>query len=348
LPVFSRGTRASASLVVESMISSSNMLRVATGKLAISKPPRWNRTARLAAASVFGGTAAMAVSQAYDLRTAWKTKVAALSGGPCRGPTEGVEVAPPTLKHLDKFGPRKDVAVLFLGDSLVAGVGGQSDGKMRPAVLPRHLAASLAAKTGTSVRWASVGITGAGVEKLMQEGLPKLRAKLSSFGDNTTVVVVLVVGVNDLRQRNIVRYRFALRRLVNELRNLGDQVVDGVFLPSLQLMDAPLLQKFPLNLYLSPIAALWEREKRKAVGRFENAEVLSFPSIPDNTDPTHLFCADKMHPSASGYEFWAEGLAQQIDQRLKERRRIHGRSGHEQHIRSLSCAEVFMSHEVIW
>lgn len=336
-----------------------NALRLATAKLAVSKSPgKWNRSSKLVAvASMIGGTTGVAVNQAFQLRTEWKTRVAVRSGGPCRGPTEGVEVAPPcnscndrTLvvgQHSEEPRPSRGVTLLFLGDSLVAGVGGQNDDDNRAPPLPRDLAASLAARIGRSVRWVSVGIPGAGVERLLQEGLPELRTKLCSRGDDETIVVVLVVGANDLRQRNIVRYRLALRGLVDELRTLGDRAVEGVFLPSLQLTDAPMLQRFPLSLFLTPIGVLWEREKRKAVGRFENAEVLSFPSVPDNTDTTELFCADQMHPSASGYKFWAEGLAQQIDQWLWKRR-SHRLSGSDECNASGLFAEFFLPHEAIW
>jgi len=167
------------------------------------------------------------------------------------------------------------------------------------------------------VQWASVGIVGADVERLTREGLPKLKEKISTLGASlreTSIVVVLVVGVNDLRELQIASYRSGLRRLVDELRFVahGEQAVDAVFLPALSIADAPLFQSFPLQYFMGPISALWEREKRKAIKLFQEAEVLTFPTAPSGLDRANLFCKDRVHPSVNGYELWGDHIAQQI------------------------------------
>jgi len=159
------------------------------------------------------------------------------------------------------------------------------------------------------------------------EGLPLLRGKIASCHDTTHVVVVVVVGVNDLKQMNFAGYRLGLRRLVAEVRVLVSelrdvarrgQVVD-VFVPELKIADAPLLQRFPLRFFARPVCALWEREKRQAVGPDNQAEVLAFPQPPEGVDVATLFSKDEMHPSLSGYEWWADNLARQIHSRLGAR-----------------------------
>jgi len=212
--------------------------------------------------------------------------------------------------------------VLFLGDSLVSGVGGQCgvDGPM-PAALPSEVASRLADRVGNTVHWASVGFVGAGVPKIFADGLPQLQAKIAELGEDAArVVIVLVVGTNDLRQLNLT-YRLDLRRLVSELERMatGNKVVEGIFLPAVPFSEAPMLQVWPLRGLLLPVFALWEREKRKAIswafGCVESAEVLACPAAPrDMLDK--LFSSDRMHPNRNGYEWWAENLAQQIFHRL--------------------------------
>merc|ERR1712216_161963 len=168
----------------------------------------------------------------------------------------------------------------------VSGVGCQeSDGSATLPPLAQNVAASLADEAGGQVNWASVGIAGADVKRLTNEGLPQLREKIAQHKDASAIIVVLVVGVNDLRKLQILTYRLRLRGLVHELRNMGcdGKAVDAVVLPALRLYDAPLLQHFPLRYFLDPIFILWEREKRKAITWYQEAEakVLTFP-VPPN------------------------------------------------------------------
>jgi len=214
---------------------------------------------------------------------------------------------------------KKHVNLLFLGDSLVCGIGAELDGQMKPAALPHHSAASLAHEIHGSVQWASVGIKGAGVDEIQREGLPKLREKTASISNDGVIVVVVVVGANDLRTGNVMRYRLALRSLVHELKEFGGRSVDGVFLPCLPIADAPMLQRYPLQFFLGPVSCLWEREKKKAVQHFEDAKVLPFPSLAETLDPSIFFSADQMHPSENGYQFWAKSIAQEINRHLCRR-----------------------------
>lgn len=283
--------------------------------LALRTASPWWRPAAVASGLLTGAGAALALRQAVDLGRQWKTQLRGRAAA-CQGATEGLE---------RRSGKDAPILLLFLGDSLVSGVGAQAEGAPSPAALPKNVATRLADCLGGHVQWASVGITGADVQRLREEGLPRLREKIASHKGARTVVVVLVVGVNDLRKMKVVSYRLALRGLVNELRCLGGRdrdgpSVDAIMLPALRIADAPMLQHYPLQCFLAPVCALWEREKRKAVTWFREAEVLPFPAPPHGTDLTALFSADQMHPSVSGYEWWAETLARQIHRSLQERR----------------------------
>jgi lysophospholipase L1-like esterase len=215
--------------------------------------------------------------------------------------------------------------LLFLGDSLVSGVGAQADfddSAPVPPALPRNVAAYLAEKVGGHVQWASVGITGADVKRLASEGLPQLKEKILLNQQAATIVVILVVGVNDLRKLQLATYRLSLRSLVHELWSLSpDGRTVYVVLPAVCINAASLLQHFPLRYFLDPICALWEREKRKAIIWFHETEakVLPFPAPPIDSNPAEFFSADQMHPSSIGYAWWAQSLARDIHSLLEER-----------------------------
>eukprot|EP00441_Pelagodinium_beii_P039488 CAMPEP_0197635982 /NCGR_PEP_ID=MMETSP1338-20131121/11629_1 /TAXON_ID=43686 ORGANISM="Pelagodinium beii, Strain RCC1491" /NCGR_SAMPLE_ID=MMETSP1338 /ASSEMBLY_ACC=CAM_ASM_000754 /LENGTH=303 /DNA_ID=CAMNT_0043208127 /DNA_START=29 /DNA_END=940 /DNA_ORIENTATION=- len=267
----------------------------------------------------FGIGAAVAVNQALDLRKEWETKNRAKAWA-CQGPTEGCEQrwgvsatsSFSTGASESESGP---VLLLFLGDSLVSGVGGQASDAPEPAVLPRKVAAELADRLQGEVRWASVGITGADVERLEKEGLPRLREKVANCNARK-VVVVLVAGANDLRKLRF-SYRLRLRNLVDELHHLTpDAQVGAVFVPALAMADAPMLQRWPLKFFLQPLCMLWEREKRKAINLFHDVEILPFPAPPEGVEMEALFSADLMHPSISGYEWWAKNMAESIHRQL--------------------------------
>lgn len=303
---------------------------------------RWRRSATVGGgtAAVGAALAALAAGQALDAEEQWKHHYR-LKTSACLGPTDGLEgrcgrylasarqhgpsAAPGASRA--PAGRAPPVLLLFLGDSLVSGVGGQeADAEAAPAALPRAVAASLAERTGGRVTWASVGITGAHAELLAEEGLPQLREKATAHADpDTVVVVVLVVGANDLKKFDLQGFRRDLRGLVGELRHLAcnGRPVDAVLLPALRVTDAPMLGQFPLRCFVRPICALWEREKRQVAAHFKEVEVLPFPALPGGALSTAgaaaLFSPDRMHPSDSGYRWWAESLAGQIHRVLQSR-----------------------------
>eukprot|EP00930_Biecheleria_cincta_P013018 TRINITY_DN11815_c0_g2_i1.p1 TRINITY_DN11815_c0_g2~~TRINITY_DN11815_c0_g2_i1.p1 ORF type:complete len:364 (+),score=59.61 TRINITY_DN11815_c0_g2_i1:79-1092(+) len=302
----------------------------------------------LAVTSSLGAFSAFAMNQILDLRNEWKTKLR-VQASACQGPTEGLEKgfcsrgrpvfqydhiqasmmnSPLHVSESFVTFPKGPVLLLFLGDSLVSGVGAQEGETPAPAALPRSVAAELADCSGEEVRWVSVAITGADVQKLTEEGVPMLKDKMAANVDAGTVVFVLVTGANDFRKLSL-GYRLRLRRLVHELRGIADdhgQAVEVVFLPALCIADAPLLQRWPLQFFLAPLCQLWEREKRKAISWFQDAKVLPFPAPPEDFDTQTFFAADLIHPSTVGYEWWAKDLASQIYEQLLSERHSNPRS----------------------
>ena len=92
---------------------------------------------------------------------------------------------------LDNLKPRPK-RVLFVGDSLVSGVGGSSVEAVRGPPLARRVSRLLADAYGVEVEWRSLGETGSDVSVIRRNLLPQI--------DQDYDVVVIMVGLNDFKQ----------------------------------------------------------------------------------------------------------------------------------------------------
>lgn len=130
--------------------------------------------------------------------------------------------------------------ILFLGDSLVNGVG--CEGGNGPA-LPRHAARVLAEKWKADVFWRALGITGGDVRALREELIPRVRDEVelinaqrkqalaaspsepAMFSRPPIDAVFIVCGVNDWKKfvttgRSWRSFRQDLEQLVEEIKEL--------------------------------------------------------------------------------------------------------------------------------
>ena len=91
--------------------------------------------------------------------------------------------------------------ILFLGDSLVTGVGSSQESASGPP-LPRVVAEMLSRRLGVDVQWSAVGETGLNVSELRTELLPAVALELrrAAAAGQPVDVVVVVCGLNDFKQ----------------------------------------------------------------------------------------------------------------------------------------------------
>jgi lysophospholipase L1-like esterase len=129
-----------------------------------------------------------------------------------RGPLAGVEQ--PTAVSSAAAGrgwlrsadpPPRQLNIVFLGDSLVTGVGCSAEAsEARGPVLPRRVAELLAQQLGTSVAWSCVGETGADVSMLRTRMLPMLQSEIqrvTASGEGQRVdAVIVMTGLNDIKE----------------------------------------------------------------------------------------------------------------------------------------------------
>eukprot|EP00188_Purpureofilum_apyrenoidigerum_P004420 Plantae.Rhodophyta-Purpureofilum_apyrenoidigerum.ctg49976.p1 GENE.Plantae.Rhodophyta-Purpureofilum_apyrenoidigerum.ctg49976~~Plantae.Rhodophyta-Purpureofilum_apyrenoidigerum.ctg49976.p1 ORF type:complete len:370 (-),score=46.14 Plantae.Rhodophyta-Purpureofilum_apyrenoidigerum.ctg49976:2-1111(-) len=224
----------------------------------------------------------------------------------------------------------KDLArgrrILFIGDSLVQGVG--CEGSNGPA-LPRHAARFLAEKWKMDVSWRALGITGGDVRTLRTELIPLLRDEVAAVKarrqecgnpelENRPIIdaVFIVCGVNDWKKffrtgRTWRTFRIDLEELVRDIKELcGDDC--RVILPALPGVDfAPLFHE-PLRSFVRAMSNCWDQQKRYLA---EKLSMVHFVDKPESAfwagmNPSmQLYAPDRVHPNELGYSKWGEYLA---------------------------------------
>ena len=141
--------------------------------------------------------------------------------------------------------PKKRIKLLLLGDSLVAGIGCETDTHILPVVLAKALSLSL----GADVEWKMASIVGGTVAELRSELLPAIKSdflnvNIDSNRDSVEeVIVVVICGLNDFKHMvynfplagGPVSFSQNLKELIVDLRQDLNGIPCRVFLPSLPI-----------------------------------------------------------------------------------------------------------------
>ena len=194
-------------------------------------------------------------------------------------------------------GKGKQLQLLALGDSIVAGVGTGSIDKS----LPVQFAQALAAAGGCCVHWNVEGRNGADISDLRQS-IKQLQPGLQSN------VILISIGVNDVTGLSSTRYWCSqVNHLVFELRDKWPRA--GVVFAGLPPMGQFPLPPQPLRFVLGQRAARLDSIA---------ADIIScqpgMQHIPTDINPIEQeFCEDGFHPSAESCAFWASELAQRFE-----------------------------------
>lgn len=197
-------------------------------------------------------------------------------------------------------GEGRDLRLIAIGDSIVAGVGaGRSDNAIAGAT-----AASAAPLLGARISWQSIGKIGATTEKIRQRLVPRLP-------EDPADILVVSAGVNDLTSLHRTgRFAQNLGGLLDTLRLHSPRAVIAVTgIPPLHGFPAlpdPLRRVFGLRGKTFDAVIRRETEHRDRVRHIP----LDFEPTPDK------FSADGFHPSAESYSYFgaitAEAIAEEI------------------------------------
>ena len=182
--------------------------------------------------------------------------------------------------------------VIGLGDSTIAGVG-VSDAMQG---LVAHLARGLYRRTSRGVVWSSFGQRGARTSDVVSNYLP------AALEQTTPADVILVsVGANDAIR--LTSTGVVTREMSTLLTTLQEHHPGAVILvsslPAFHLFtDIP----HPLRWVMSGHAKTLEHKLRPLVESLPRALM----SPPPPRYPAGFFASDGFHPSAEGYQRWAE------------------------------------------
>ncbi|KAF6000541.1 hypothetical protein CCYA_CCYA19G4686 [Cyanidiococcus yangmingshanensis] len=261
------------------------------------------------------GVSAVGAGQATTL--AWTYR----SPPECRGPTHGLE-------SVNK--PGEPRLVVFLGDSLVTGVGCSCP--LNPdvecihggPVLPRRIAERLAETLGAPVEWHAVGMTGASVRDLLERVLPQASLRMmhpEHRQDRKIDMVVILCGVNDWkrawRSYSPATFEDGLVKLVHAARERLHLPPDcPILLPAVNgsmIENVPKFQIEPLRSMLAFVAEQYDRAKRRVAMRFgDRVRYVTALSASREASMALFSRFDGVHPNEIGYQRWADHIFDQV------------------------------------
>jgi lysophospholipase L1-like esterase len=203
----------------------------------------------------------------------------------------------------------RPLRMLVFGDSTAAGVGVDR----AEEALPTRLAEVVAADRNRRVHVTSYGWNGARVADLLHDQLPRALGPLRE-GETQPVlptadIVAIVIGANDATRRT------RLRRFRRDLRSLLAKMREGaphaeIVLAGVPVFRGALRQVEPLMVLTDQYGRLLRRAQREEA----RAAGVAFADLARDATPRmrlrrDVLSTDNFHPSAVGYQIWAEVIA---------------------------------------
>ncbi len=185
-----------------------------------------------------------------------------------------------------------------LGDSLTYGIGAENTAESFPAVLSNKLSSAT-----TSVELVNLGIPGAVSHNVIYNELSSALAAKPDF-------VTLLIGVNDMHNFiGIDAYKNNLRTVLARLKMKTKAEIVVISVPNLGVK----------NLLLPPYDSIFAQktdeynEALKSVCRDAKVRFIDISKATSEWrgDPSY-YAADGFHPSAKGYESWANTIYVQL------------------------------------
>lgn len=198
----------------------------------------------------------------------------------------------------DLDSPRQ-LELLCIGESTIAGCGAEQSAE----TLPARFASILAGRLEARVSWRTRGQYGARARDCLNwcDELLPMQHELA----------LIVLGVNDtLRFTAAARWREDLRRLIQRTARGG---ISQVILAGVPPMGRFPALTGPLRQVLGERSAQLDQVSREVCEGFGALHV-PMPEQLLDTETDALFARDRFHPSALGYQRWAEGLADQLEE----------------------------------
>ena len=188
-------------------------------------------------------------------------------------------------------GKRGAMRVLAIGESTIAGVGVEDLSN----ALGGRFAEHLGERTGSSVIWHSLGVSGITVRRALDELVPRVP------GEEFEVIVVALGGNDVFNFRSPLSFRNDMEMLVARLRARCPGA--HIFFANVPMVRDAIALPHPLKYVLSRLAKLHHFNLIDMVSKMQG--VFYFHEVKRVTDD---FFSDGVHPSEKGYDLWARDM----------------------------------------
>lgn len=213
----------------------------------------------------------------------------------------------PALEIGGVFGPAsgEHVKLVVLGDSTAAGVGAGDAARAYPTLLAERLAAGGPRR----VTLVALGMSGARVRDVLEDQVPRAVAERPD-------VVFVGIGANDVTHLTpLDDVRYDMRAIIDALteRTKATVVVAGA--PDMRAAA-----------FLEPLRSIvgWRgRRVTSVIEEAARAAGVAVVPLAERTagffveDPDEHYSADDFHPSAAGYERWADAIAPVLEEAVE-------------------------------
>lgn len=185
----------------------------------------------------------------------------------------------------------ESINFLAIGESTIAGVGASDHDE----ALTGQFARALGEKTGKSVKWHALGVSGITIKRTIAELVPKIPdVKFDS--------ILIALGGNDVFGLSTpVRFRRNLSKLIGLLREQSPSAT--IFLANVPMVRDFIALPQPLKYVLSRVAKMHHFNAIDLVSGLEQVYYY---------EPQGKFIAehfsDGVHPSPLGYRLWADEM----------------------------------------
>ena len=203
----------------------------------------------------------------------------------------------PVLELNASFGPddAEPLRFVVLGDSTSAGIGAGGAGQAYPTLLARRLAA----ETERRVELTVLGISGARTADVLHEQVPQVAALDPDL-------VFIGIGANDVTHLTpLDDIKRDMQQILEELSTTGADIA---------VAGAPDMRVYAWHQPLRHITYLRGRQVADAIEEEARSRSAAVVELAEETgpffaeEPEAHFSADEFHPSALGYQRWADAI----------------------------------------
>ena len=190
------------------------------------------------------------------------------------------------------------IKYVALGDSLTYGMGTQNQAQSFPSLLAEKLSGAT-----TTVNVINLGVPGE-----MSAGV--LRDQVSEAVKQNPQLITLLIGVNDIHNRvTQAKYRENLSAIV---KILTEKTSAKIYLINLPDLGTKTLILPPYNLYFDARTKEFNEIIAAVAKEYGLPLVDIYRSKADFKHDKKYYSADQFHPSAKGYELWANLIYDQL------------------------------------